>query len=238
MLLIFGLVRRAGPRVLAACYVVAGLGLFLFSVVLANEAGYVPHGAPACLQNPLKGPSSSFPVAPWVGFTFYGAAIGVLVRQRTEGGRAAMSPWPFLVLGILLKVTGWPLDRMLGGSLLDGIGHGTGPRVLPDAFHGRIGEILIVLGVLVWIECRLRPGASWFQTIGRNTFPIYVGHVIVLYGGIFGIGLHRWLEKSLNPWQAALGAVIFCGIFGLCAQWVEPLELRWKAWRCPLRGGK
>ena len=147
-----------------------------------------------------------------------------------------MSPLPFLVVGTLLKTGGWAMDRWLGGLLLDSLGNPDQPRVLPAAFHGRIGEILLILGALVWLEKHYRPGAPWFQTIGRNTFPIYVSHVIVLYGGIFGIGLNDWLGNSLNPWQAALGALIFCGFFGLCAQWVEPLTLHWREWKYQLRG--
>jgi uncharacterized membrane protein YcfT len=124
---------------------------------------------------------------------------------------------------------GWALDPFLGKLVLALTGWTAPPVALPWMLHARVGEILILLGVLVWIENRFRPGASWFQTIGRNTFPIYVAHVVVLYGGIFGIGLDMWLEDSLNPWQAALGALVFCGFFGYCAQWVDPLALRWRA---------
>lgn len=237
MIAIFGLLRRAGPRVIAAAHVIAGFLLFLLSVILANAHGPLPHDAPAWLQNPLKGPNAPFPLAPWMGFALYGAAIGILARRHAEKNAGSMSVLPFLGIGLLLKSGGWAMDRWLGGMLLEMLDNTVRPRVLPDAFHGRIGEILLVLGALVWIEKHCRPGAPWFQTIGRNTFPIYVSHVIILYGGIFGIGLNDWLENSLNPWQAALGAVLFCGFFAVCAQWVEPLALRWKAWRYPLRGG-
>jgi len=236
MILMFGLMRRAGARALAASYVLSGLMLFMASVWLANQAGPVPHGAPVLLQNAIKGPASGFPVAPWIGFTFYGAAIGVLVRSRTEGRDSGMNPAPFLIAGVVLKLGGWALDRFLGNTVLNVLGHPSEGRVLPDSFHGRISEILVLLGVLVWIEYRMRPGASWFQTIGRNTFPIYVAHVVVLYGGIFGIGLRDWLKGALNPWQAAIGAILFCAFFGFCAQWVEPLTLRWRDWRYRLRG--
>jgi len=236
MILIFGLMRFAGYRALAASYVLSGLMVFLVSVWLANQAGPVPHEAPVWLQNAIKGPTLGFPIAPWTGFTFYGAAIGVLVRRHTEWGDSGMSPVPFLIAGAALKLGGWALDRFLGNTLLNALGHAAEGRVLPDSFHGRISEILIVLGVLVWIESRIRPGASWFQTIGRNTFPIYVSHVVVLYGGIFGIGLRDWIKGALNPWQAAIGAILFCAFFGFCAQWVEPLTLRWRDWRYRLRG--
>ncbi len=231
MILIFGVMRRAGAWALAASYVLCGLMVFLASVWLANQAGPVPQGAPVFLQNAIKGPASSFPLAPWIGFTFYGAAIGVLVRRHTQGRDSGMSPAPFLIVGVAFKLGGWAVERFLGNSLLTWFGHPAEGRVLPDAFHGRISEILMVLAALVWIESHLRPGASWFQTIGRNTFPVYVGHVVILYGGIFGIGLQDAFSASLNPWQAALGAILFCAFFGFCAQWVEPLTLRWRDWR-------
>jgi uncharacterized membrane protein len=231
----FGLFRRAGMLVLAACHIAAGFSLFILSVIFANTLGPIPIAAPEWLQNPLKGPTAPFPLAPWMGFTLYGAAIGILVRRHSEKNAGNMSALPFLVCGMLLKTWGWTMDRWLGGVVLN-IMDTQRPRVVPDAFHGRIGEILLILGALVLVEKHFRPGAPWFQTIGRNTFPIYVSHVIILYGGIFGIGLNDWLGNSLNPWQAALGAVLFCGFFAISAQCVEPIVLRWKNWRYPLRG--
>lgn len=231
MILVFGMFRKAGPGMLAAGFLTAGLLDFLAAVLLANADGPIPRAAPAWIQNAIKGPWSNFPLAPWLAFTFYGAAAGVLVRHRSGGKQGGMSPAAFLVPGVVLSLFGWPLDRFMGNTLLDWMGNGTSPRVLPDLFHGRIGEILLVLAALTWFENRFRPGASWFQTIGRNTFPIYVGHAVLLYGGFTGFGLQNLWEKSLNPWQSAAGAIVFCGFFALCAQLVEPLSLRWRSWR-------
>jgi len=231
MILVFGLLRKAGPGALMAVFLTAGLLDFLAAVMLANTSGHVPRMAPAWIQNAIKGPWVNFPIAPWLAFTFYGAAIGVFVRYRSGGKQGGMGASVFLAAGAILSYFGWPLDRFMGGILLDWTGYGTSPRVLPDLFHGRIGEILLVLGALTWFENRFRPGASWFQTIGRNTFPVYVGHSILLYGGFFGFGLQNLWEKNLDPWQSALGAVLFCGLFALIAQCVEPLALRWNAWR-------
>jgi uncharacterized membrane protein len=236
LILVFGIVRKAGPWALAGVYLALGLADFLLAMGLANQPGPLPADAPVWLQNPIKAAGSTFPLAPWLGFTFYGAAIGVLLRWHGAGRQRRVKATPFLAIGLVLSVFGWPLDRFTGARLLDLLGHPESPRVLPDAFHGRIGEILLVLGFLVWIENRFRPSAGWLQTIGRNTFPIYVGHVVVLYGGISGIGLNRWLHHSLNPWQAAAGAVLFCAFFGYCAQWVEPLTLHWRDWIYRLRG--
>jgi uncharacterized membrane protein len=230
LIVVFGIVRKAGPRALAIACLALGFADFLLAMLLANHAGPLPAGAPAWLQNPIKAAGSTFPLAPWLGFTFYGAAIGVLLRWR-GAGRRQVGVMPFLAIGVLLSVFGWPLDRLIGAGLLDVTGHPASPRVLLDSFHGRIGEILLVLGFLVWMERRLEVSTEWLQTIGRNTFPIYVIHVIILYGGIFGFGLNGWLHHSLNPWQAGLGALVFCAFFGFCAQWIEPLALRWREWR-------
>lgn len=231
MIAVFGLVRNAGPVALAAAYIAAGFCDFLLAVWLANHPGMVPAGAPAWIENALKGPTSVFPVAPWLAFTFYGAAIGVLVRHRGGGSESGVSPWPFLITGMILKNAGWWFDRWIGGRWLDGLGITGDGRVVPQIVHGRIGEILLLLGVLVWIERKFHHCPDWFLAIGRNTFPIYVGHVIVLFGGIFGVSLLKLWGQSLNPWQAGLGALVFCATFAIFAQTVEPLTRRWKAWR-------
>ncbi len=233
---VFGVVRKAGPWALAGSYFALGLAVFLLATALANHAGPLPADAPPWLQNPIKAAGSTFPLAPWLGFTFYGAAIGVLLRWHGTGRERRVAALPFFAIGAFLAVLGWPIDRLMGARLLDLIGHPESPRVLPDAYHGRVGEILLVLGFLVWIENRFRPSAGWLETIGRNTFPIYVSHVVILYGGIFGLGLDRWFQHSLNPWQAGIGAVLFCAFFGFCAQWVEPLALNWREWGYRLRG--
>lgn len=228
MILIFGVLRRAGALALAACYVICGMIFFMVSVWLANQTGPIPAGGPVILQNAVKGPGSIFPVFPSVGFTMYGAAIGVWVRRSTDVSDAGVSSTSFWLIGIGLNLGGWFLDRFLGNMVLSMTSIAAEGRVLPDFFHGRISEILMILGVLVWVERRFRPQAMWFYTIGRNTFPIYVGHVIVLYGGIFGIGLNDHLAEKLNPWQAAIGAILFCGLFAAFAQWVGPFTRWWR----------
>ncbi len=229
LIAIFGLFRWAGPWVLAAAYAGAGLLVFMSAMAMANETGWLPQQAPEWLQNPIKGPQSNFPLAPWLGFTFYGAALGVVVRHSANMENGGISALGFFICGIAMRLGGWALDPLLSEWSLKLTGSTHPPTILPWMLHGRVGEILMVLGLLVLMENRGLTAPSWFQTIGRNTFPIYVAHVIVLYGGIIGIGIDSWFEKSLNPWQAALGAWLFCAVLGYAAQWIEPLTQRWRA---------
>ena len=224
MIAIFGLLRRLSRPPLAIAYALAGLCIYLFHIWLRNQSGHFPEGAPAWLQNPFKGPYSVFPLAPWLAFTLYGAAVGVWVRWLGRRLTRPYAPFTLIASGILLRlVAGW-FDRQLAGGLLGLTGVPAETRVIDDWFHSRVGEILVLLGLLVAYENRYKPGDSWFLNIGRNTFFIYITHVIVLYGGIFGLGLNDQMARSLNPWQAAFGALLFMALFAVLAQWVSPVQ--------------
>lgn len=231
MIATFGVLRRARPEVHIAVFALYGFAMFLIGVLLANQDGYWPSQAPAIIQNIVKGPTSHFPVAPWLGFTFYGAAIGVLVRHIQHGKPEVMNPLGFLAAGAFLCYYGWPIDRALGTHFLNWLDFGVNNRAQLDFFHARFGESLLILGLVICVDKWVKINTSWLQTIGRNTFPIYIIHVIVLYGGIFGIGLNNAFENALNPWQAIIGAVVFCAVFALLAQAIDPLKQRWITWR-------
>lgn len=227
MITISGLLRRAPRWMVPAVFATLGFTTFLISVVLANHKGYWPAGAPELIQNIVQGPTSHFPIAPWLGFTFYGAAIGTLIRHRQHERPIALHPAAILLTGALLSYQGWPWDERIGRTLLNLLDHPVHDQVTPFFFHARFGESLILLGTLMAIDRWSRVNLTWFQTIGRNTFPIYITHVIVLYGGITGMGLHQLCNQQLNPWQAAVGALAFCAIFALYAQCIAPVQSWW-----------
>ncbi len=224
MITLYGLLRRTRGWVITASFALLGFATFLLSIVLANHKGYWPAWAPDIIQNIVQGPTSHFSIAPWLGFTFYGAAIGAAIRQRQNTRSDIIHPLGFLLAGAVLSYKGWPWDARIGRAFLDLLGNQDADRVTPFFFHARFGESLILLGVLIAVDKWTRFNVSWLQTIGRNTFAIYIGHVIVLYGGITGFGLNRLWDHSLNPWQAASGAVIFCVVFAALAQAIEPAQ--------------
>ena len=45
--------------------------------------------------------------------------------------------------------------------------------------------------------------------IGQSTLSIYIIHFIVLYGSFTGLGLYRFLDHSLSPVIAVIGALLF-----------------------------
>jgi len=183
------------------------MGFYLW-VKSLPEGSYVPEGWPQIVQNAVRGPHTVFAVAPWLGFTFLGGAIGVAVRKYGEHLDNAKSCLWFFALAVALKlawvvvVTVAPSDELAW-------------------FTGRAAEVVAFLGLLRWVETRFGIGIPRLLCCGRMTFEIYIAHVIVLYGGLFGFGLKRWFDGNLNPWQAAAGAVVFLTIFFWFAQAVD-----------------
>jgi len=66
--------------------------------------------------------------------------------------------------------------------------------------------------------------AQLFLKIGQNTLPIYVVHVIILYGGVFGFGLKPLVfDENLHPAVAASISLFFILFFALMVHFIEPL---------------
>ena len=235
MITIFGLLRRFGIKTLIPAFFLSGFSFFLLDQILENLDGHWPANAPAIFQNFVKGPTSHFSIAPWLGFTLYGAAIGTWVRhhQQTKGG--IIHPAPFLIIGMVLSRIGWPTDNRIAHRFLDLLGYDEATRQTVFFFHSRFGEALLIIGLLICFDKWVKLKTTWFENIGRSTFSIYVIHVMILYGGLFGIGINDLWTRSLNPWQAASGALVFMAAFGLMAQFVGPFRKRcqdwWEQWR-------
>ena len=224
LILIAGLQKWTGKFSLVIWYgaaIVFSLGLYLWLHSLPPET-YVPQGWPQLFQNTLRGPRSVFPIAPWLGFTFLGGAMGAYVRSLESQPVTLKSCLWFFILAACLKLL-WlavmiiPMPATATTSLM--------------WFTSRATEVVAFLGILRWLEIRYGIGVEWMLRVGRETFGIYIVHVIVLYSGIFGIGINHWLEGKLGPWQATGGAALFIAVFIVFAQLVN-------AWKMRKRGPK
>lgn len=231
MIALYGLRRWTRFGASWIWFLAAGVGVYLFGLMLAAlppVPGF-PIGAPDWLRNPFKGPRSVFPVAPWLAFTLYGAAAGAVLSRYESHVRSLRFPVIFIGIGLLLLFFGWHIDVAVASTMQ----HILGPEAVKPAawFHLRAGGAILFIGVLMAWENTLGIRESRFLVIGRNTFPIYVIHVIILYGGLIGYGLKHWIRDALTFGQAMIGALLFIAAFALLAQCIAPLTARWAAFR-------
>jgi len=210
LILIAALHRAIGKFSLVAFYAMATVICLSVYVWLKSlpEGTHVPDGWPQVMQNALSGPRSVFPLAPWLGYALLGGAMGAYLRARNDQLPTLRScGWFFILAAVLKSIWLVAICVPMPEYAADGIAW----------FTERAFEVVLFLGILRMIEIRYGIHAPWMLRIGQETFAIYILHVIVLYGGLFGFGLSDHISEKLGPWQAAGGALVFIAFFAGCA---------------------
>lgn len=242
---------------------------------------------------------SAFPIFPWLGYAFYGAMLGTLLRKRPHIAENPILPWYLLLTAVLFNVApygflylidsifvpfGWPsvmqtgyefgrfgrvlamisfimlvmqhreLLRTLIRSFLSGnrfwwisgVGlliasaciatHASPVHLFPGLTLSGLGHILLFF-MLVLIAMKVVPwNFELFMKVGQYTLPVYIVHAIILYSGITGYGINHLIRKSLDPWTAIFGAVLFILFFVWMVKYIEYFQ--WKQLVSFFRRGK
>lgn len=229
LLLIYGLWKwlKIGP--LYIYYFIFATMIFAFYPFFKElpDGVYYPQNAPLIVQNFFKGPHSVFPVIPWLAFSIYGGMIGAMLFKFQKNVRKFWFPLAFLSVGIILNIFGYVMFRGVD-HIMDQLNIHNDLGFVNNAWlYGRLGQVLIALALLMYVEKYFKIKDSLFLQIGQNTLPIYVLHVMLLYNGMLGIGLSDVLKDSLSGWQAILGAAGFITLFVLFIYFFEPIIGAW-----------
>ncbi|GAA0873260.1 hypothetical protein GCM10009117_24070 [Gangjinia marincola] len=191
-------------------YLFSGLLLFLGTVLFLYEPAYrnldIPSYIPLAIANYVtKAQGSVFTIIPWIGYVFYGALIGLLFYYfNTKKYLKVVALSLFGVLGATLL---W-----YSSAILMKLHYATGVQIFSDSANfnylfTRLGNVLLIMAILYVAENYLNK--PWITSIGQKTLSIYMIHYIVLYGGIFQIGLSNYFSKELTGTQAIFGAILF-----------------------------
>lgn len=207
-LFVLGVQWLVGRHWPVACAV---LGL----AILAAGPGVWASGASTHLPAPLgayldQRTGSTFPVFPFSAFVLGGTLAGsTLGRQepRVRRRRALLGGAFLIGLGLLLA------------PLLDGIVDFW--KVSPAYALIRLGGLLLLM-LVVEAGCRRRlPGVRALGLLGHETLLVYVLHLLIVFGGIFG-------PSPLEAFQGRLG---FAGALTTTALLIPVLLLAAFAWR-------
>ncbi|WP_299126133.1 heparan-alpha-glucosaminide N-acetyltransferase domain-containing protein [uncultured Winogradskyella sp.] len=152
-----------------------------------------------------KSNGSIFNIIPWFGYVAFGGFISTLFYRFVERPRFKIAIVSgFFVVGILLITkSSWLLMQLYFITDIE---------LLKDvAYYNylftRFGNVLILFGLFYAAEKYIKQPI--ILKIGQKTLSIYVIHFIIIYGSYTGIGLHQVIGKTLVPWQAIIGALIF-----------------------------
>lgn len=240
LLIIYGIYKWINKGALYWYYLIGGLIMFTIYAYMKNyilieeqlvadqikdKPSYLPFGAPAMIQNIFYGPFSDFSLVRYSGYTILGGMLGSIIRVHEQ---LALKLWfgvTFIVIGVLMNIFTQGLFSSID-SFTEWIGlTEVGVFELNTTSFVRFGQVIAFLGILMLVDKYIDVKARLFLKIGQNTLPIYIVHVIILYGGIFGFGLTPLVfDRDLHPAYAVGISVIFIILFAVLVKYIEPLE--------------
>jgi hypothetical protein len=189
------------------------------------KASYWPNGFPSFIQNMFYGKYSDFSFMRYSGYVLLGGMTGSIIRKYEHLTKKNWFGILFILIAVFLNVFIQSIFVQLD-SITEMIGLcNRGVYELNSTAFMRFGQVIGLIGILMLIDGNFKVKAPLFLKLGQNTLPIYVIHVIILYGGIFGLGLKPdVINLNLSPY-AAIGVSIIAMIsFTIMVKYIEPLE--------------
>lgn len=210
---------------------VFGTGTFMLDPFFTqNDWSHLPTVLAHYLTRDL---GSNFTVVPWLGFAFFGGALGYLLSRRSQW---AFTHWfPALLLAFGLTLT-WGSDQMLVNLY-----ELTGWHYLPVMFNNnylfwRLGQVFVTVAIFMWAIPRVGTIPKLITKIGGETLTVYGVHYVILYGTWLGFGIVQLIGyRSLGPLSCVLGAAAFVYAHILLINHIEAVRhfayVQWPQWR-------
>ncbi len=235
LLVIYGIQRWIGKVALHWYYLFAALIFFYFNAwlnhtIMHDQAmiaqglqstkSFYPTDVPLFIQNMFYGPFSEFSVIRYLEFTLIGGMLGSIIRKNESRIFSYKFILTFAGSGILTLLFAQPVLRYVDvylnhWKLANAAVHESNTLAIQV-----LGMIVIFIAMLMLADKFKLIKDSLFLRVGQNTLVIYIVHVIILYGGIFGLGLYpHVLNQSMTPLSAALFSAGFI-LFFIMLVWV------------------
>lgn len=136
---------------------------------------------------------SWFPIFPFSGFMFLGAAAAALYMKWQEQGRTEKLPLYYFYAGTaLILVFLVPREIFHWSFTIEG-----GSSNLWLSFS-RLGWVLLLWAGTGWVLRHVRRVPDIIQIAGQHTLFIYVSHIVVLYGSAWMPGLRQTFGKTMD----------------------------------------
>lgn len=239
LLIIYGIYKWIGRGALYWYYLIGALIIFGFYGMMKNyimneeelvatgmkaHETYFPKNAPSFIQNMFYGQFSDFSFVRYSGYTILGGMLGSLIRTFESKTRELWFCLTFIFVGLFLNFFIQTIFQWLDSAAeWSGLVEKGVYELNATAFY-RFGQVMVFLGLLMILDKYADVKAKLFLKIGQNTLPIYVVHVIILYGGVFGFGLKPLIfDENLHPAVAASISLFFIIFFALMVHFIEPL---------------
>jgi uncharacterized membrane protein len=185
------LLARTPRRLAIAAGTLGGLVLVLTPPAWSVDwARFFPSSLASYLNSST---GSLFPLFPWAGYVWFGAALGGSLRQ-----------WSVVPSRFVRQLALGGLALFLVGLILSKPALFLYPgmdfwKTSPTIFLMRAGCIGILLSVFAWfVPVTASPSKAW-RWLAQESLLIYFVHLAVLYGSVWNPGLRQWIGWTLAP---------------------------------------
>ncbi|PHR34180.1 MAG: hypothetical protein COA38_04405 [Fluviicola sp.] len=191
---------------------------------VATSPSYWPAGAPKFIQNMFYGQFSEFSFVRMSFYTIFGGMVGAIIRSYEHKVREWWFGVVVIIAGLIISifVRDWfcwidDFTEYIGLTA-------KGVFELNSTSMSRFGQVVVLIGLLILIDRTFKIKAPLFLKIGQTTFPIYVVHVMILYGGFLGFGLKPLVfDRDLSPYAAIAISTFSLAVFVLMVKYIDPL---------------
>ena len=182
-----------------------GGGLFFFVCApfceLINWNGWLPAPIAAYFYS---GSGSLFPLFPWAGYMMFGGVLGAYLARTGDRYEPFKSSCKLMVAGVAL------LALYYCAGYLKAAGYGSAHfwAYSHDLVLLRLGSVLLLIVLVMSLSAKVRAVPQTLLAVGRRTLPIYVLHLVILYGSPWNHGLTQFCDKCLPPWPSLAAGLL------------------------------
>ncbi len=181
-----------------------------------------------CLPWALSGyvkrlPYSQFPLFPWMGFAFMGAAVSHLWQES----RLRRDEARFFRLLFYAGLSLVALFLVIALLPFAPVAMGTFNPAKPLFFFLKLGLVVMLLSLLWRLEQKAGERPVLVTRVGQESLPAYAFHIAVIYGGFSGLHGHSlaFLIKMTRSWAwvfaAAAALILVTGALSLGWHWLK-----------------
>lgn len=171
-----------------------------------------------------QGTGSIFPLFPWVGYVLCGAYLGSYLADNPGAFKTRAFSVSLISIGLLLiglAFIGDAFERAFYGQ-------STLWTTSPNLIAFRLGLVLIINSIFSILALKIEKIPSLLIQIGRHTLPIYVVHLVILYGSAWSLGLYYFFAHSFSVSNTVLTALLMLTLMISMVQTVQVVKVRIK----------
>ncbi len=147
---------------------------------------------------------SLFPLFPWTGYMMFGGMLGAYLAGADRRPEPSSLSRRLIVTGMALLALYY-----CAGSLKEaGYGSIHFWASNPDIVLLRLGSVLLLMVPIALLSARVSSVPPTLLTVGRRTLPIYLLHLLILYGSPWNRGVNQFCDKCLPLWLSLSAALV------------------------------